>query len=142
MRDSVHAPTNTDRPSGGTTEPRPTGAVVCIVLAVAVLLLKRRFQGPYAELVHSYLGNLSVSFAVYFLATIATARLGGPRLAAAVSALIVVEAFELTNGFGVMSNVYDPWDLLANAAGVAFALGLDLCRGSRPFSIRQASDKK
>jgi len=31
----------------------------------------------------------------------------------------------VTNGFGVMSNVYDTLDLAANAAGVAFAVVID-----------------
>jgi len=107
----------------------PRRAVVCIIFAVAAFLLKRRYQGPGSVLVHSYLGNLSISFAVYFLAAIASARLGQGRFLSALSALVAVEAFELSDGFGLMSNVYDPWDLLANAAGVSLALGLDVVIG-------------
>lgn len=44
-------------------------------------------------------------------------------MAVALSALLVVEAFELSDGFVVMSNVVDPLDLLANAAGIGLALG-------------------
>ena len=44
----------------------------------------------------------------------------------AVGALLTVELFELLNGFGVMSNVYDPWDYLANALGIGLAVGIDL----------------
>lgn len=40
-------------------------------------------------------------------------------------ALLVAELFEATNGFGVMTNVYDPFDFAANAVGVGLALGLD-----------------
>ena len=40
-------------------------------------------------------------------------------------ALLIVESFELTNGFGIMSNVYDPWDYLANAIGIGMAAGMD-----------------
>jgi hypothetical protein len=40
--------------------------------------------------------------------------------------LAIVEAFELTDGFGVMTNVYNPFDYLANALGVALACGVDL----------------
>jgi hypothetical protein len=49
---------------------------------------------------------------------------------AAGTALAAVEAFEVFNGFGFMSNVYDPFDLLASAAGIGMALALDLvpCR--------------
>ncbi len=36
-------------------------------------------------------------------------------------AVAVVELFEITNGFGVMSNVYDPIDLVANVMGVTLA---------------------
>jgi hypothetical protein len=32
-------------------------------------------------------------------------------------ALLVVELFEATNGFGVMTNVYDPADFVVNAVG-------------------------
>jgi hypothetical protein len=40
---------------------------------------------------------------------------------AAALALLATELFEATNGFGFMSNTYDPGDYLANAAGVALA---------------------
>ena len=45
---------------------------------------------------------------------------------AAIAALAVVNLFELTNGFGVMTNVYDEMDLLANLLGILFALSIDL----------------
>lgn len=106
---------------------RQTVRNVCLILlGVAVLVLKRLYHGPLAQVVYSYGGNFAVSFAVYFLAAIAAARLGWGRLAIAASALLAVEAFEITNGFGVMSNVYDPVDLIANAVGIAVALTLDL----------------
>lgn len=108
-----------------TDAPHIRRAVPLIILGVAVLCLKPIYQGPYSYLVQSYLGNVSASFAVYFLATIASARAGKARFLSALSSLLVVEAFELSDGFGVMSNVYDPWDLLANAAGVSLAFGLD-----------------
>lgn len=40
--------------------------------------------------------------------------------------LVAVEAFELSDGFAVMANVVDPVDLVANAAGVALAVAVDL----------------
>lgn len=101
-------------------------AVAFVLLGVAVLVLKQAYHGPHADFVVSYLGNVSVSFAVYFLATVAVARMGGGRLAAVVCSLGAVEAFEVTNGFGVMLNVFDPWDLAANAVGVLLGLGIDL----------------
>jgi hypothetical protein len=102
-----------------------TRRVVLVLLGVAGLVLKSSYRGPLAEVVHSYAGNVAASFAVYFLAAIAVSRHGAGRLAAAAVALAVVEAFEVTDGFGVMSNVYDPADLLANVAGVAVALAAD-----------------
>ena len=41
-------------------------------------------------------------------------------------ALGVVELFEASNGFGVMTNTYDPIDFAANAVGVALALAVDI----------------
>ena len=36
-------------------------------------------------------------------------------------ALLIVELFEITDGFGIMTNVYDPYDYLANAVGFSLA---------------------
>jgi hypothetical protein len=96
------------------------------LLGVLVLILKSHYTGRFSEGVHSYAGNFAVSFSIYFLAAIAASQVGLGRAAAAVGALLVVEAFEITNGFGVMSNTYDPVDLLANAAGIGFAILVDL----------------
>ena len=100
--------------------------VFFILLGVAVLMLKRHYSGPFLEWVHSYGGNLSVSFAVYFVVRILTSDLGYGKLITAGIALLVVELFEATNGFNVMTNVYDPLDYLANALGVALACCVDL----------------
>jgi hypothetical protein len=55
-----------------------------------------------------------------------------------VMALLVVEIFELTDGFRIMANVYDPFDYLASALGVALAYLVDI------FSTRlvQANEEK
>jgi len=100
-------------------------SVGLVLVGVAVLVLKPHYRGPLGEWVQSYLGNVSVSFAVYFLATLSAYHFPRPRLVAAVAALAAVESFELLDGFGVMSNTYDPWDLLANALGVALAWAVD-----------------
>ena len=100
--------------------------VLFVLLGAAALVLKPYYHGPFAQGLYSYGGNLAVSFAVYFLAVIVAFRFRLGRFAAAASALLIVEAFEVTNGFGVMSNVYDPADLMANAAGVGVALAVDL----------------
>lgn len=110
--------------------------VIFVLFGVAVLVLKRNYSGPYVEVVNSYAGNASASFSVYFVFRIYTSgwiltsswRYG--RLLTAGIALLVVQLFEVTNGFGVMSNVYDPVDYLANAFGIALAYCVDL------FSVR------
>lgn len=108
-----------------------TRDVLFVLLGVAGLLVEGRYGGAGAGLVHAYLGNLSVSFATYFLAR----RLPWPAtlttLLSAGSALAAVEAFEVTNGFGVMSNVYDPVDLLVNAAGIGLAVAIDAATARR-----------
>lgn len=103
-----------------------------ILLGVLVLLFKRSYTGPYTELVNNYGSNFSVSFAVYFIAYLGFNSLPYPRLMSAVGALLAVELFELLNGFGVMSNVYDPWDYLANALGIGLAVGIDLLLNKLP----------
>jgi uncharacterized protein involved in response to NO len=118
--------------------------IAFILCGVAALLLKPYYSGPNAELVHSYLGNFSISLAVYFLCANAV-LLAKPLLrltasqrrnATAVLALAIVAVFEETRGFGVMSNTYDPLDHAANAAGIVFAVLADaatarLIRGAR-----------
>jgi hypothetical protein len=51
-----------------------------------------------------------------------------------VSAFAAVASFEATNGFGVMSNTFDPWDFLADAAGIGLGVLADLAshRRARP----------
>ena len=38
-----------------------------VLLGVAALVLKRHYSGPFVEIIHSYTGNVSASFAVYFV---------------------------------------------------------------------------
>lgn len=94
--------------------------------AVVLFLLKKQYAGPFEELIHSYAGNVTVSFALYFVflrLCMMSPRFGGLISAAVV--LVCVESFELFDGFGVMSNTYDSFDVLANAIGVGIALSLD-----------------
>jgi len=72
----------------------------------------------------------------YFLASIPPVRTRHRKLVAAAGALLAVEAFEATDGFGGMSNVYDPIDFAANALGVGLALMLDAALGR--FTARRA----
>ena len=99
--------------------------VALAVLGAAVLVLKQSYHGPLEEFVYSYAGNFSVSFALYFAAINATEKYIRPRVLAASATLLAVELFEITNGFGVMTNVFDRFDLLANAAGIGFAFLVD-----------------
>ncbi len=111
--------------------------VLFVLLGVALLVLKRWYSGPFDEIVQSYLGNLSVSFAVYFL----FANLEFPQrfkgVLAAACAATVVELFEAFDGFGIMSNTYDPVDFLVNAIGIAIAFSIDT-----KLSGRRASKEK
>ncbi len=103
-----------------------TRNLIFIFLGVLVLLFKRYYAGPCAELFYRYASNFSVSFAIYFIAQLGFYPLPYPKLVSAAGALLAVEIFELTNGFGIMLNFYDPWDYFANALGVGLALGIDL----------------
>jgi hypothetical protein len=96
-----------------------------VLLGVLALVFKHRFKQYGGMLVHDYSGNVVASFAVFFLLKFpeipSRFRIGG----AAVLALLATELFEVTNGFGFMSNTYDPGDYLANAVGVGLALGVE-----------------
>ena len=100
-------------------------SVVMVLLGVVGLVTKRHWGGPAGELIWAYWGNVTASFSVFFIVALVPhfRRLG--RLAIVAIALLVVELFELTNGFGVMSNVYDPVDLIANVVGVSLAFLAD-----------------
>jgi len=111
-------------------------SVFFVLLGVTALVLKGWFVLPSAGIVHRWGGNLAISFACYFLATIAAERSRHRKVVAAAGALLAVEAFEATNGFGFMSNVYDPVDFAANALGVGLAVLVDAATGR--FAARRA----
>ena len=130
MENSYESP-NSDK------QRNPARYTIFILLGIVGLLLVFRYEGPFFELVHSYGGNLTASFAVYFIvrsvgsfnSTISPTilRLGSNRIASAIIALLVVGLFEATDGFfGLMSNTYDPVDFGVNALGVAFAVAVDV----------------
>lgn len=100
--------------------------VALAVLGAAVLVFKAAYHGPFEDALNAYAGNVGVSFALYFAAINATSSYGRPRLIAAALTLLAVELFEITNGFGVLENVYDPADFIANAAGVGLAVLADV----------------
>ncbi len=99
--------------------------ILFVLLGVAGLVLKRQYSGPLEEVVHSYAGNFAVSFAVYFVVKYLPFRSESKGFLTAGLALGVVQLFEALDGFGVMTNVYDPVDFVANFAGVALALAVD-----------------
>jgi hypothetical protein len=99
--------------------------VAMVLVGVVVLLSKGWIRESFGSLAYAYLGNLSASFAAFFVVAIA-ATPEVHRIWIAVVALAIVEGFEWTNGFGVMTNVYDPLDYLANGLGIALAFGVDL----------------
>jgi glycopeptide antibiotics resistance protein len=96
-----------------------------ILIGAAVLVFKSRYSGAFEVLVHSYAGNVAVSFAVYFMALFIPVDSKNKRLLSAGLALAAVELFEVFDGFGFMSNTYDSLDLAANLAGVGIGFLLD-----------------
>ena len=103
-----------------------TRNVFFALLGVAVLVVEGRYSGPYQQAVHSYGGNIAASFAVYYVVALLPLPPRFEKLLTAGLALAVVELFEALNGFGVMTNVYDPVDFAANAVGIALALAADI----------------
>lgn len=99
--------------------------VALALLGAAGLVLKGRYAGPGVELVRSYGGNVVASFAVYFVLATSLERLKSGWVVRAAAPLVVVELFEATDGFGVMSNTFDAWDFAANGVGVLMALLVD-----------------
>ena len=99
--------------------------VLFVLLGVLVLLLKQSYGGPSQEIVKSYSGNLSISFAVYFLICFSSDNWKQNKFITAIISLTILELFEITNGFVIMTNTYDTIDLLINLIGVILALVVD-----------------
>jgi hypothetical protein len=105
-------------------------SVVFALLGAAALVLKPHYAGPAEELVFDYGGNVAASFAVYFIVTLLFLAARFRIILTTGLALLVVQLFEATDGFGLMGNVYDRVDFAANAVGVGLALVADvLTRG-------------
>lgn len=99
--------------------------VAFALLGAGVLVLKASYAGAGEQVVGAYAGNVFVSFALYFATSSAVSGRRHPRLLTAAITLAAVTAFEVGDGFGIMANVYDPVDLLANALGVGLAVLAD-----------------
>lgn len=95
------------------------------LLGILALLLKYRLARFGGVLVHDYGGNLAASFAAFFILKLPAVPSRFRLAIAAVLTLLATQLFEATNGFGFMSNIYDPGDYLANAVGVGLALGVE-----------------
>ena len=111
-----------------------------ILLGILILILKRYYSGPFEEQVYAYGSNISVSFVIYFIILIGLENLPQTRLLALSGSLIIVELFELTSGFGFLSNTYDPMDYVANALGITLALVADLLL-DRPGLQKEEDDE-
>lgn len=90
--------------------------IVLDLLGVAVLVLKGRYSGPCEQFVGAYAGNISVSFALFFVAMLVMRPSPRGRASAALVVLAAVTLFEITDGFGVMTNVYDTRGHVASSA--------------------------
>jgi len=99
--------------------------VLCVLVGAAALALKKHYAGPGEQPVHNYGGNIAASFAVYFVFLQLPIPTVLKKPVAAGLALALVELFEAFDGFGVMTNTYDPFDFVANALGVGLALVVD-----------------
>lgn len=99
--------------------------LLMILIGILGLILKKWFSHAISETVYSYLGNFAISYAIFFLTNIATENCLN-RFRTVLISLAVVEIFEMTDGFGIMTNVYDPYDYLANALGVSLAFVVDV----------------
>ena len=93
-----------------------------VLLGVVALVLKGRIN---SELVQSYGGNIAASFSTFFLLKLPSVPSKFRVATAAALALLATALFEATNGFGFMSNTYDPADYLANAIGVTLGVSVD-----------------
>jgi hypothetical protein len=96
--------------------------VVLALIGVIVLLMKHKLAPPDGALLHDYCGNVAASFAAFFVLKLPPVPSRFRLATAALLALLSTELFEATNGFGFMSNTYDPGDYVANAVGVGLAL--------------------
>jgi hypothetical protein len=112
-------------PRSTSTAAGKVGSVLYVLVGVAALILKKHYAGPGEQLVHNYGGNIAASFAVYFMFLQVPIPTTFKKTFAAGLSLAVVELFEAFDGFGVMTNTYDPFDFVANTVGVALAVGVD-----------------
>lgn len=99
--------------------------VAFVMLGVLALVAKRHLAVLGGPLVRDYGGNVAASFAAVFVLKLPFVDARFRLAAAAALALVAATSFEFTDGFGFMSNTYDPGDYLANVVGVGLALAVE-----------------
>lgn len=104
----------------------------CIAAGVAGLLISRHYSGPGSAILHSHGANVAFSFGAYFILKLWKLPLGERRPAIAGYAFAGVSAQEAAQGLSLYPGVFDPLDLLANAADVAFAWAVDVWTSPSP----------
>ena len=108
------------------------------MLGVLSLVMKRHLAVLGGPLVHDYGGNVAASFAAFFVLKLPFADARFRLAAAAALALVAATLFEFTDGFGFMSNTYDPGDYVANMVGVGLAIVVE---GIAALVVRRASPR-
>lgn len=99
--------------------------VLFVLVGVLGLVMKSQLARLGGPMVHDYGGNVAASFAAFFVLKLPVVRARVRLVTAAALALFATELFEVTDGFGFMSNTYDPGDYLANAIGISLGLGVE-----------------
>lgn len=99
--------------------------VLFILVAALLHMATRPYTGPYSEWVHSYGSNLAVSFALFFLLRFLRLPKIEHPLACAGYALLILWAEEFAQMSREWPGVFDVWDLLYDALGVAVAILAD-----------------
>jgi len=102
-----------------------TRYIIFILVGVLVSILKHKYDSPYVEFVKSYAGNFAVSLAVFFIFLFVLINLMEQIFTAFIT-LLVVELFEITYAFSIITNTFDSNGIIVNILGVSEALGLDL----------------
>jgi hypothetical protein len=95
-----------------------------VLLGVLAPVMKGHLNNP---LIQSYGGNIAASFSGFYLLRLPLIPSKLQATSAAALALATTGLFEVTNGFGFMSNTYDPADYLANAIGVTLGDTMKPC---------------
>ena len=99
--------------------------LVLIGISVVAILFVSLYSGTFSHFVQSYGANVSFGFGMYFLLQFFKIP-GIERIPTnAVYTLVFTGAQELAQFVGLNPGVFDPWDFLANAVGIGFAVVVD-----------------